>query len=100
MTSDRSILLKKLTQLRKSMGLNKRQFAAELSVSRIALNHWETGLNGLDPSKYILLARLAHKHLPSSAWWFWQQAGLEEDDVQRLVDCLGTKNGVRHEKQS
>ena len=53
-----------------------------LNVSAMAPSRWERGINEPTGEIYIQLGKLAG---PGQCWTFWRRAGLEKQDVVKIV---------------
>ena len=54
----------KIRELRKTMGLTQRQFAAKLGVSFAAVNRWEKGRNEPQPARLTRIRELLRRVWP------------------------------------
>jgi transcriptional regulator with XRE-family HTH domain len=72
----------RIVALRKQLGLLQTQFAARLRVTQAAVSRWESGDSEPSPENYIRMANLADE---VNCLWFWEQAGVDVDRIERLA---------------
>jgi transcriptional regulator with XRE-family HTH domain len=76
---------RRISALRKALGLSQEEFAARLGVGRIAALYWESGRSQPSADTYVRMANVAKEVDFSSAVWFWQQVGVDRDTLRDLV---------------
>ncbi|MGB9105972.1 MAG: helix-turn-helix transcriptional regulator [Terriglobales bacterium] len=79
----------KIHSLRTKLGMNQVRFAKAMRVTQPTVSAWEKGQKDYSPSAetYIQLARLAKDIAPSSAFWFLEQAKVDQP-LQHLIPAI------------
>ena len=75
----------KLKRLRKERRWFQTDLAKAVGVTPTAVNRWEKGSRQPDPIACIKLGKLAG---PPDCWFWWQRAGLTEDDLLASVPAI------------
>jgi transcriptional regulator with XRE-family HTH domain len=64
------------------MLLNQHQFGKKLRCSSITVSRWERGLQPPSTDHLLALGRMVGR---SSGWYFWKMAGIDKEDVRRML---------------
>jgi transcriptional regulator with XRE-family HTH domain len=72
----------RIVALRKQLGLLQTQFAERLQVTQAAVSQWESGASEPSAEAFIRMANLADE---INCLWFWEQAGVDVDRIERLA---------------
>ncbi len=80
-----------VSKLRKDSGETQADFAKKLGVTQPMVSAWEIGAEDPSPTFCIRLGNLAH--YPDDVW-FWQQAGLDEQEILRAAEKVLTERAT------
>ena len=84
-TDSRPELAVLICSLRRELGLNQVAFGEKFGCSPMAVFRWERGVVEQPSPSYIELGNLAGDPL---CWYFWGRAGLNKEDVLRVLAVL------------
>ena len=71
-----------IERLRGKLNLSQAALAKLLNVSAMAPSRWERGINEPTGEIYIQLGKLIG---PPQCWNFWRRAGLERQDIAKVL---------------
>ena len=76
---------RRVRNLRVALKLTQEEFAAKMGVGRIAALYWESGRSQPSAEVYVRMAKAAMEVDQESAFWFWQQIGVDRDALKDLL---------------
>lgn len=79
-----------IERLRGRLNLSQAALAKILNVSAMAPSRWERGINEPTGEIYIQMGRLAG---PPQCWTFWRRAGLEKQDIAKVLSQSAIDTG-------
>jgi transcriptional regulator with XRE-family HTH domain len=76
---------RRVRNLRVALKLTQEAFAAKMGVGRIAALYWESGRSQPSAEVYVRMAKAAMEIDQESAFWFWQQIGVDREALKDLL---------------
>ena len=77
-----------ISELRQRLNLSQTVFGGRLNSSAMSVSRWERGNQEPSADSYIELGNLAGAPV---CWYFWGRAGLQTEDLMRVMPKLGKR---------
>ncbi len=77
-----------ISELRQRLNLSQVVFGGRLNSSAMSISRWERGTQEPSADSYIELGNLAGAPV---CWYFWGRAGLQTEDLMRVMPKLGKR---------
>lgn len=78
----------RITTLRRRLEISQSDLGKRLNASAMAVSRWERGTQEPPANVYIQLGNITGD---PECWYFWSRAGLQSDDLMRVLPAIRTR---------
>src|ERR1700720_2404078 len=78
----------RIIALRRRMSVSQSELGKQLNSSAMAVSRWERGVQEPPANIYIQLGNITGD---PECWYFWGRAGLQSDDLMRVLPAVRTR---------